>query len=296
MTYREKTMPGPTILIDDAFEVELMRTMFSSTSYYDSQHYGHDDVRVALDKIYHGKCAYCETRIEPVATPQVDHYRPVNTYTGEYPPGQRQNHRGYYWLGYEWTNLVLSCPACNGTKSSKFHLSNPANRVTEAPALVAYLPNYPEHLASSASFSVEDPLLINPERKNPDIHLAVNYYGLLEPINDSPYGQATIDICDLNWDKLYENRLAVMSKIIDEINTQLYKRYRRDGLALTEGQFKESLFTIFKKILERTTVTKQYNMVGRCMIAKFEDLILPDIEDLYQRKVMKYFIEFLQTR
>lgn len=296
MTYREKPSPGPQILTSNVFETELMRTMFSDKSFYKSEHYGHDNVRDALNAIYHGKCAYCETKIEPVATAPIDHYRPVNTYEGQYPNGQRQDHEGYYWLGYEWTNLVLSCPACNGTKSSKFHLRNPAARVTHAPDLIVNLPNYPEHSVNSVSLLIEDPLLINPERVDPDEHLTVNYYGLLEPINNSPYGQATIEICDLNWDPLYACRLKVMADIIDKINTELYERYRRDDLASTEGQFKYRLFRVFGEILQRTMKTEQYNMVGRCMIEKFEDLILPDIEDLYQRKVMRYFIEFLQTR
>ncbi|MGB0932388.1 MAG: hypothetical protein ACPGVB_16520, partial [Chitinophagales bacterium] len=60
-------------------------------------------VRETLKTIYHNKCAYCES-IE--AKPEIEHYRPKKGVKGII-------HDGYYWLCYEWTNLIPSCRYCN---------------------------------------------------------------------------------------------------------------------------------------------------------------------------------------
>jgi len=76
------------------------------TPYY----YGHPDkVRHDLEELYFGKCAYCETKVTG-AVLRVDHYRPKNRIKEE------QTHTGYYWLGYEWSNLFPACEKCNLAK------------------------------------------------------------------------------------------------------------------------------------------------------------------------------------
>jgi len=58
----------------------------------------------------HGKCWYCEAKIER-ASFDVDHFRPKLgiTVDGTKMPGDS----GYYWIAYEWWNFRLSCPRCN---------------------------------------------------------------------------------------------------------------------------------------------------------------------------------------
>jgi uncharacterized protein (TIGR02646 family) len=70
--------------------------------------YGHKKIREALDAMFHGKCAYCESRIRAVATPHIEHFRPKNIYIS---------------LTYKWTNLLLACPVCNNPahKGKIFH-------------------------------------------------------------------------------------------------------------------------------------------------------------------------------
>jgi hypothetical protein len=65
--------------------------------------YGHSSVVSKLNNIYNHKCAYCEA-YEP--EPEVEHYRPKKGVTGEV-------HEGYYWLCYEWSNLMPACHDCN---------------------------------------------------------------------------------------------------------------------------------------------------------------------------------------
>jgi hypothetical protein len=69
--------------------------------------YKGDDVRHTLDLLFHGKCAYCEARYEIVGPVDIEHYRPKGAVDGD------AGHRGYWWLGAAWENLLPSCIDCN---------------------------------------------------------------------------------------------------------------------------------------------------------------------------------------
>ncbi len=91
--------------------------------------YKHKEVKTALCKLYHNKCAYCEGKIPEGFSERIDHFRPKNGIgKGE---DKIKNHKGYYWLAYEWTNLLPTCEKCNGIKSNKFPLENDNTRITD---------------------------------------------------------------------------------------------------------------------------------------------------------------------
>lgn len=67
-------------------------------------------VREALSQMQHGKCCYCEKKIDTSGSGQaVEHYRPKGV--GE-----------FVHLADTWTNLLHACSDCNGAKGSKFPL------------------------------------------------------------------------------------------------------------------------------------------------------------------------------
>ena len=61
-------------------------------------------VRDKLNEYYHHKCAYCETG---GGKADIEHYRPKGSVKEE------DTHSGYYWLAYEWSNLIPSCVKCS---------------------------------------------------------------------------------------------------------------------------------------------------------------------------------------
>lgn len=89
--------------------------------------YKHDEVKIALWKLFGGKCAYCECKLGVIYP--VEHFRPKST---------------YYWLASEWTNLLPSCSDCNTlVKLDVFPLEegstraqNPGEEVNEIPLLI----------------------------------------------------------------------------------------------------------------------------------------------------------------
>lgn len=63
--------------------------------------YGHVTVKTALEKMFEGKCAYCESHINVVTVGHIEHFRPKSRFIS---------------LTYAWTNLLLSCPNCNNKR------------------------------------------------------------------------------------------------------------------------------------------------------------------------------------
>jgi uncharacterized protein (TIGR02646 family) len=63
--------------------------------------YRHPAIKRALVSMFHGKCAYCESKILHVDYGHIEHFRPKSK------PEFRS-------LAFEWSNLLLSCGVCNG--------------------------------------------------------------------------------------------------------------------------------------------------------------------------------------
>ncbi|MEM7233576.1 MAG: hypothetical protein AAF517_15480 [Planctomycetota bacterium] len=76
--------------------------------------YSLDSVKHSLLAMFHGKCAYCESKIEVVTWGDIEHYRPkgeivLNDGTSIKP--------GYWWLASDWDNLLLACNRCNSVNN-----------------------------------------------------------------------------------------------------------------------------------------------------------------------------------
>ena len=93
----------------------------------------------------HGKCCYCERKRDLEET-EVDHFRPKAEVK------ESKGHPGYWWLAYEWDNLLITCKTCNLKKSSKFPLQDENKRA------------FKEH----EDIKKEKPILINPLTENPE--------------------------------------------------------------------------------------------------------------------------------
>ncbi len=81
--------------------------------------YNKPEIKTALKRDFHNKCAYCESKISHQQFGDVEHFKPKEKFCN---------------LTYEWDNLLLSCQICNNTKRDKFPLKNKIiNPVKENP-------------------------------------------------------------------------------------------------------------------------------------------------------------------
>lgn len=74
--------------------------------------------RPALRTAQHFKCCYCEHTTQRKHE-HVEHFRPklrARRSTGCHEPG-------YWWLTWDWSNLLFACKNCNNTKLDRFPLN-----------------------------------------------------------------------------------------------------------------------------------------------------------------------------
>ena len=289
MRYIEKDMTNP--IARGRLELANYRTDVDSSialkkgSAYTSAKYGHDIIRDELNDLYFDKCAFCETSIKPAATPNVEHFRPKASISGV-------NDNGYYWLGYEWSNLLLACPACNGAKGTKFPLHTGTHIINHpADALgnidYAQFPQYQGYLTK------ERPLLINPEYWKPEKLMYFDYFCKLRPIKNNILAITTIEEIKLNRIPLIIDRQSKVDEIVIRIEQQICARYGSDPL--TDNQYRYQLNLIFKDIISRLDKTAEYTLLGRCMIERFDEIILEDIEPEFHKEITDHFIDFLNN-
>lgn len=160
---------------------------------FDTGIYGHRAVKEALVAAQHSKCCFCESKVGMDG--DVEHYRPKAGFSQG--AGRRIEGPGYYWLAYEWSNLLLSCAICNQRfKRSLFPLGDPAARAR----------------SHRGDTSREAPLFIDPSETDPEEHIGFRRE-IPYPVNDSPRGAATIRALGLGREILNERRRDALAKL-----------------------------------------------------------------------------------
>ncbi len=140
-------------------------------------------IKPELQAAFKNKCAYCESRLEITAHFEIDNFRPKGGTVGndgEFYPEH------YFWLAYEWNNLIPCCPACNRYKRNIFPLKNEQNRAPVG--------------AVGQPLLDEGALLIDPCVDQPEEHLKFLLTGEVEPLTEK--GSVTIKTLALNRKEL----------------------------------------------------------------------------------------------
>jgi len=247
---------------------------------FSKHYYGNTDyVLPELERIYHEKCAYCESRTKHVATLQVEHYRPCKDV------GEDNEHEGYYWLGYEWSNLLLACPKCNGRsgKANKFPIEG--DRVYQ-PTMDSD-GNLDRNRCNPKlpPLSDERPLLLNPETDEPGLHFKFDKHCKIIGITDR--GKATIEICGLDRELLNRERRKVVDKFVGEISLILLGFTSDSGMP--KSTFKAMLRKIFGEIEDRQKSHHRYALLGWFISNEFEFFIASRIEPYFQNVIKEAF-------
>lgn len=184
--------------------------------------YKAESVKKALKELFHGKCAYCESRYAPVHPVDVEHFRPKGGVADLDPAtGKMALERpGYYWLAASWENLLPSCIDCNRERTHEFPDEPPgksgkANRFPLSGARRARAPGCERR---------EKPLLLNPCEDDPDEHLEFTEAGVVRPALDgrrrpSRRGEASIQVYGLQRNDLVAERSWWASMVLGQIQT-----------------------------------------------------------------------------
>jgi uncharacterized protein (TIGR02646 family) len=132
--------------------------------------YKHRSIKDVLVAMFHGKCTYCESKISHVDYGHIEHFKPKSRFPD---------------LTFEWTNLLLSCPICNG----------------------------PEYKGDRFPEGSEGGPLINPCDDKPEEHFQFIFDSvakLASVIGKTTRGQTTERVLGLNRSNLREYRSKVI--------------------------------------------------------------------------------------
>jgi uncharacterized protein (TIGR02646 family) len=157
----------------------------------------HGELRQCLTRVQFDRCAYCETPVSPASGAGVlEHFRPRSNAEIE-GAGYLPQH--YFWLAFEWSNLLLACPRCNGSKRNIWPIAG-------SPAPIG---------ATGQVLDREEPLLLDPFADAPEKHLVFGREGRVTARSDDRRGQATIAVLNLNREALVEARREVWSRTVE---------------------------------------------------------------------------------
>jgi len=222
----------PAFLLSETVKKKITQALNEKNAHdFQTYYYGNaQKVKPLLEAAYKHKCCFCERNEAGGVELQIEHYRPVRT------PKEcnSEKHLGYYWLGYEWNNLLLSCSTCNKHKNNSFPLENENNR--------AYTP--------TDLLSKENPLIFNPETDNVFEHFSFEQDGTLK--SNTQKGKKTIEILKLNDTALLTARNRIIRSYIAEFTTHLLAF--RNGFLKKDGLrfYFKTLFTTIKQNRKRS--------------------------------------------
>lgn len=175
--------------------------------------YGHVEVRKALEKLFHSKCAYCEQPLEESGW-NVEHYRPKKAVA------EAGEHNGYYWLCYQWENLYPSCVPCNQRRKDKPLWDDPQSLAAAGKSDQFPLVDERKRAYKPADdIDLEEPLLIDPCKDTFDGEFTFDPVGQVIVYNKSLRLKATVEICHLQRRRLRIMREKVIQQVIEFIRT-----------------------------------------------------------------------------
>ncbi len=224
--------------------------------------YNEAEVKVKLLKLYNNKCCACEQEAEL----EIDHFRPKNKIK------EKTNHKGYYWLSYEWTNLLPICSRCNKFKSNQFPLKNENTRISDNLEQEGFLKNG-EFIFENfkiQNLEKEERLLLNPEIDKVEEHLLFLPTG--EITNLTEKDEKTIKIYKLNRNWLIDKRWNIIENQIDDI-IKIFIEWGEDQ------KLKKRFFDFFNNEL-KPDKTKNYSRFRYFIFEYFDIFVVEKLKDM----------------
>jgi len=162
-----------------------------------------NDIKEALARVYNGKCAFCERKIDKCldgiqneCTSTVEHYRPKGK---------------YYWLAFSWDNLIWCCYRCNNKKGDNFPIKN--SEISYNSSFLAKI-----HKSSQEYNDLEEPYLIHPDFED-IVDLLTFENGIIK--SEDERVKKTIEILGLDREDLNESRKKVIDNLINKIYAKI---------------------------------------------------------------------------
>ena len=214
---------------------------------------------------FYGKCVYCESDVLVNQPGDIEHWRPKNRVTDEKgciikietEDGTTVSHPGYYWLAYEWRNLLLACADCNRPSKAKTD-----RRIGKSDQF----PVEDFRATKMGEESQESPILLNPVEEDPAAHLEVDDTGVI--IAKTDRGQKCIDIFGLNdREALRDARRECIKNTKSRIESMVWKVWA----ASRQDDEEDAMRELSEKVEEIESGAAPFSACGRLALHEFRN-------------------------
>ena len=275
----------PPRLASDNCRQQLLLALAEKNKHLFKGYYYRDGCRPLLEVSYYHKCGLCETKVGAATVGRVDHYRPKKRVHG------LVMHKGYYWLGYEWSNLIFICDRCNNKKFDHFPIEDESHRLSSPPVLGNGDIDFFSFVLDTAILQNERALILHPELDTPEKHFIFLPNGEIKGITNN--GKTTIEKCGLNRQELTLAR----KKKIDKIHRRLHNCLSRfEKQIISKPTFLSHLTEIFEDVREMKFPSEEYSRLGFFMFIKFDLFFIQPLGPKQQKIVSHAFQFFLNGK
>lgn len=225
---------------------------------FDTSVYGDQTVKDLLISDQNEKCCFCEAKFLDNSYGDVEHFRPKGAY--KKAGANKLTYPGYYWLAYEWSNLMFSCEKCNRSfKKNVFPLSNENTRKP--------FHNHPNALED------EENLLIDPSAEDPRDHIVFNEEVPIA-VNGSNKGTKSIEAYGL--ERMNNTRIEYLVMLDLALTCSQIDIHDDEELQAAMRAFKCSRNEVIAKINDSlrlaNTAAKDSAKFASCVRSKFPHL------------------------
>lgn len=252
-------------IIDHRDDTDLDKKAFKYKAYKRA------DVRLALETLFHGKCAYCETSYAATMPVDIEHYRPKGAVAED------DAHSGYWWIAMDWDNLLPSCIDCNRKREQKLHIvsanlaelaaaAKPVSRQSGKKDSFPLAATGTRAIYEERDFTAEHALLIDPCRDDPSQSLRYSFdpahpAGLILPTGDAGHaerGAVSIQIFGLNRHKLVEDRTRLLRRLeflgdmVIDLSASIAELETTESINALAGTAAEGVATRLRLLRDRT--------------------------------------------
>jgi hypothetical protein len=196
-------------------------------------------------------------------------------------------------LGYEWTNLLLSCQVCNRVhKQTHFPLENESDRVKSHPIKQGTLDKSACHIHASI-LKAENPILLHPAIDQPNHHLLFLKDGSVQGLSEK--GRVSIEKYGLNRPDLVYLRKNIVLQIQKDI---LRVHENAKNIQEQTQRIQWEIERRLSKLVEQIADNQPFTGFRSTLLSNFNTFVI-DNEDLgyslphkeFMKKVVNDFFE-----
>lgn len=281
--------PIPEKLLQCFQEKQLNLLAKRENHSFDSNCYN-KSIKDDLKALYHNKCAFCESKLNNIPKDYyeftVEHFRPKNL---------------YFWLGYEWSNLMPSCNKCNGKKDNNFQVPDkrkkqnlPLKDDVEGQDVI----DLDKCIANCEELLAEQADLLHPEIENPMNFLAFDNQVIGKFVEDLSQRRAnyTINLCLLNRTDLFLRRKEIYDTLLTQIKEQTILLMEIYGMDYDSKALRLAFETIFNKLYKSAAdESAEYVSFWRFLIENFDELFIAKMPTKEAQNILKNaFVSFIE--